>query len=121
MKSIVKKLFALGGVFVMGMSLASCGISKDEADKINQDIKDGKALTYDDLKKSYGDPTYDLVIGDASVKSGSMIWVKGCKTKDQVEEKWDKGEKLSALTVVLLLNKATSATWIEDFTNSDVK
>lgn len=122
MKNSIKKLFALGGVFLMGMSLASCGISKNDADKINKAVEDDKPMSYEDLKKSYGDPTYDFtaelpVVG----RNGVVIWVKGCATKEKVEEKWEKGEKLQALSVLITASKAASATWIEDFNESDAK
>ncbi|MCH5171441.1 MAG: hypothetical protein J1F31_01210 [Erysipelotrichales bacterium] len=116
MKSVTKKLFALGGVFLMGMSLASCGISQSAADKINKAREDGKHLTYDQLIKDYGKPTYDLTAEVFGSRSGDVTWVKGCDSSTKVKEKLDNGEKLSALTVVILNNKAMSATWIEDFT-----
>lgn len=121
MKSVTKKLFALGGVFLMGMTLASCGIGQSAADRINKAAEEKNHLTYDQLIKDYGKPTYDVTAEVLGSRNGSVIWVKGCDTSTKVEEKLNNGEKLSALTVIILNSKATSATWTEDFTGKDAK
>lgn len=125
MKSVTKKLFVLGGVFLMGMSLASCGVSQSAADKINKAAKEGNHYTYEKLIKSYGKPTIDATTDKSLLGSGKrnglMVWVKGCKTLEIVEEKLDKGEQLSALTVTIIEDNATTAVWTDSYKSSSTK
>ncbi len=105
----IARITALMLVVVLSLALlASCGISEKTAEKVNQAVKDGEAMSVADLKKLCGgDPTYDLrVVGTGT---GFLVWVSGCKTPEDVQKKLDDGKTPKALYVMVLGGKATTA------------
>lgn len=109
------KVFAVMLVCMLAVSLlCACGVNQKAADKINQAAKDGKHMTFEELKKSYGDPTVNGAGGGSLIgATGVVVWVNGCKTLEEAQKKLDEGKKLEALTVTLLNGKATAASYGE--------
>lgn len=116
----MKKLFktlAVTLVLCLAFAFAGCGVNQDAADKINAAAKNGEPITYEQLVKDYGEPTYKIGIdlGDLG-QNGTYVWVNGCDTKGEVQDKWDNEEPVEALTVVIVGGKATGATYSENYT-----
>ncbi len=101
------RITALMLVVVLSLALlASCGISEKTAEKVNQAVKDGEAMSVADLKKLCGgDPTYDLRVAS----TGFLVWVSGCKTPEDVQKKLDDGKTPKALYVMVVVGKVTTA------------
>ncbi len=95
---------------IFALLLTGCGVSQDMADKINKKVEDGE-YTYSQLLKDYKDPTIDLTATVFDSTSGTVIYVKGCKTAEDVEAKLDEGKELDAVYVVIFNNKVTGATY----------
>lgn len=103
------KVMALMLVVVMSLALlASCGVSEKTADKINQAAKDGEHMSVADVKKTCGgDPTIDISVAG----NGLLVWVNGCKTKEDVQKKVEAEKEVKALYVTVLGGKATAAVY----------
>lgn len=82
------KILALTLVLCLTVAFAACGVSQSAADKINEAAKAEEHMTYEEVVNKYGEPTYKigLDLGDLGV-NGTYVWVNGCDTKEDVEEK----------------------------------
>ncbi len=105
-----KKLltFVASLTLIFALLLTGC-VNQDMADKINAKAVSSEGYTYEQLLKDYKNPTIDFTISAFGSTSGTVIYVKGCKTADDVEAKYEKGDKLDAVYVVIVNNKVTSA------------
>lgn len=111
------KVLALTLVAIMCLAFfAGCGVNENTAERINKAAEEGKYLTYEELVKSYGEPTVGASLGGGDNifgVSGVIIWANGCKTADDIEAKLDAGKTVTQLEVMFLNGKATSATYRE--------
>ncbi len=108
-----KKLltFVASLTLIFAILLTGC-VNQDMADKINAKAVSSEGYTYEQLLKDYKNPTIDTVTTVAGVTlGGTVIYVKGCKTAEDVEAKSEKGEKLDAVYVVIIGDKVSKATY----------
>lgn len=97
-------------------AFAGCGVNQNAADQINEAANAGEHMTYEEVTKKYGDPTYKvgLDLGDFGV-NGVYVWVNGCDSYEEVKAKWDEGKTVKALSVTFAGGKATAATYSENY------
>lgn len=111
------KVIALVMVCMLALvALVACGVSENDAKAINEAAKNKENWTYEKCKQKFGTPTYD-VSGSGSYLdvTGWIVWVNGCKTPEEVNEKIKNGESVSALSVQFLNGKAVSAQWKPEY------
>lgn len=94
---------------VVALFLTGC-VNQGMADKINEKAKSSEGYTYAQLLEDYKNPTINattdvVILG----RSGLVVYVKGCKNSDEVEEKYNAGEQLDAVYVLVANNKVVSA------------
>ena len=113
---ILACILLLGAMF----TFASCSkVTKDYAEKINTAAENGEHFTVSQVKEDLGDEALDYTFNVLGSINGAIVAVKGCKTKDEIEEKIDSGEKIEGLVVVILGGKAISAKYSE-ITEDDI-
>lgn len=105
-----KKLLtiAMSLALVVALFLTGC-VNQGMADKINEKTAKEDGYTYSQLLKDYKNPTMDATESALGLRSGVVIYVKGCKDQAEVEEKYEAGEQLDAVYVIIALNKVVSA------------
>lgn len=106
-----KKLLtiAMSLALVVALFLTGC-VNQGMADKINEKAKSDEGYTYVQLLEDYKNPTMDATTNVPVVgRSGLVVYVKGCKNSDEAEEKYNAGEQLDAVYVIIALNKVVSA------------
>ena len=86
-------------------------VNQGMADKINEKAKSEGGYAYSQLLEDYKNPTISAV--EPTIGTGVVIYVKGCKNKAEVDEKYEKGEKLDAVYVYVAFNKITKAEYVE--------
>lgn len=91
---------------VFALFLTGC-VNQGMADKINKKADSEEGYTYAQLVKDYGEPTIDFS------GFGLVIYVKGCKDADEVEEKYEDGKELKAVYVSIIMNKVVKAEFKE--------
>lgn len=97
--------------------LVGCGsVSQSYADKVNEAAKTEEKMTYEEVVKDLGDPTVGLA-GSGSIlgKTGVCVWVKGCKTAEDLEEMLKNEETAPSITVTFLNGKATAAVYADEY------
>ena len=108
MKKLRRILVSLALVFVAIITLASCSkATQSYADKINNNYKDGNAITYEKAVEDLGDECIDVTL----LKSGVLIAIKGY-TKDTYEEKLNKADentKFDFIVITVVAGKCTYA------------
>ena len=110
-KTFLGMLLAL--VLTLVMAFAGCGIGQGDADKINQAAENKEYVTVSELKDDYGTPTADLTVTVLGSTNGVLIWVNGCETLEDAQAKFDAGETVEGLYVVIVNNNATNAEYKE--------
>lgn len=116
MTKTIKNLLVLVVALVLMVSLTGCGFAS-KAEKVEQQWKDGETLSLADIKDTMGDPTSEALV----VGTGVVVWVEGCKTWEEAEAKWDKGEKMAALVVTVALNNVAGVKFVPEASESDAK
>lgn len=109
-----------GLCLAFALLLTGCGVNQKSADKIKESIANHNPMTLEEVKKEIGKPTDDSLYS-ATLKSGIMFWVDGCKDWEAVEKKLDAGKQLKAIGVTFVNNTATLVVYYEDFKASDRK
>ena len=72
----------------------------------------GEEVTVQMITDKMGDATIDFTAEALGLKSGAIVWVKDCKTYDEVKAKWEAEEPVEALVVTLLANNVVSVTYV---------
>ena len=109
-KTLRTMLLAL--VLAVCLAFTGCGISQSAADKINEAMKNGEPMTVAEVKKKYGEePTYEAL----TAGSGVIVYVDGCDTWEEVEEKLKNGDNMKAMIVTCLLGNATGAVYNDNY------
>lgn len=111
----MKKLFTLLLSLCLACTLFLTGcVNESMADKINEKAQSEKGYTYHSLLQDYENPTIDTCVSAGlEIYSGTVIYVKGCKDINEVNEKLEQGKELKAIYVVILFNVVKSATYKE--------
>ena len=106
----MKKLltFVATLTLVCALFLTGC-VNQGMADKINEKAKSDEGYTYEQLLKDYKNPTEDWTKSTAGFSNGLVVYVKGCKSYDEAKEKFDAGEQLDSVYVIIVLDKVISA------------
>ena len=73
------------------------------------------------ISDKMGDATIDFTAEALGLKSGAIVWVKDCKTYDDVKAKWEAEEPVEALVVTLLANNVVTVTYFDNYTEKDAK
>ena len=116
MTKVFKRFLVIVALIALTLTLTGCGFAS-KAKKLAEDFEAGEKFSLADIKDKMGDPTSEaLVLG-----SGAVIWIDGCKTMEEAQEKWDKGEKMDALVVVVAANNVISVSFIEKASEDDTK
>ena len=110
MKKTISLLLAciliVGAVF----TLASCSkVTADYAEKINTAAENGEHFTVGQIKEDLGDEAVDFTFTVLGSTNGGIIAVKGCTSKEEIEEKIEAEEKMEGLVITILNGKAVSA------------
>lgn len=104
-----KILMALVLVFTL-VALCSCSkVSQKYADKINEAAKSGEHYTLADVLDDLGDEAINKT--DRFTNTGVVIAVKGVKSKEDLEAKWDADEEFEGLIITFAGGKAMTATY----------
>ena len=117
MKKIIS--MALVCVLLMGcvLALASCSnVSASYAEKVQKAADSGEHYTLAQVKEDLGDEAIELTLAG----SGAVVAVKGCTSVDQIKERIDAGEDVEGIVIVVVLNKAISASY-KKITEKDLK
>lgn len=120
-KYVLAALVACGAAF----SLASCSkVTEKYADKVTEafkeDAKDTK-YTYKKVLKDLGKEAIDITIDAPLVgRSGVIVAVKGCKSKEDIEKKINDGKKVEGLVITIAGDIATAAVY-KEIKSSDLK
>ena len=106
------KTSVLAVLIAVMLAFAGCGgISQKSADAINEASKNGEPMTVAEVKEKYGDPTVEFMM----LGTGSIIYVNGCKTWEDVEAKIEAGEKMAAMVVACVGGNATGAVYYDNY------
>ena len=110
----MKKLSLLVLFLLAAFVLVGCGVSEKYADKVNKAADEKEYFTYEEVVDDLGEPTYK-VGGDTGIfdENGVYVWVKGCDSLEEVQEKEEDGKKLKAITITFLGGKAIKAVYSE--------
>lgn len=100
-----------GIALAFALILSGC-VSEGYVSKVEKAADKDDHLTYSEVIDDLGEAT---VKGGATGQyaTGIFVWVKGCDTLEEANEKYEKGKKLEALYVTFLAGKATGASWKE--------
>ena len=101
-------------------TLTGCGFAS-KAQKIVEQFNAGEEVTVQMITDKMGDATIDFTAEALGLKSGAIVWVKDCKTYDEVKAKWEAEEPVEALVVTLLANNVVSVTYVNNYTEKDAK
>lgn len=118
----MKKKFSLIGIFLFTLVMLTSCFSQSYVDKINEKAADKDPYTYKEVLSELGTPVINGVvsIGDKN-ESGIVVFVKGCKTMDEVEDKIDGGKKVKVISVTFFAGKAKSANYFETNDPNEIK
>lgn len=105
-----KKLLTavLSLTLVFALLLTGC-VNQGMADKINEKAAKEDGYTYTQLLKDYKNPTIDATESVLGARGGFVVYIKGCKDQAEAKEKYEAGEQLDAVYVIIALNKVVSA------------
>ena len=121
MNATVKNLLVSLLFFGLILVLTGCTFSS-KAQKLVDQFDAGEELTLEIIIEKMGEATIDFTAGGSiGLKSGAVVWVKGCETYDEVKAKWEAEEKVEALVVTLLAGKVTSVDLFDNYTENDAK
>ncbi|MBR6071958.1 MAG: hypothetical protein IKP77_03885 [Acholeplasmatales bacterium] len=121
MQVLRRVLVGLVLCFAFVVVLASCSnVSKSYADKVNDAYKNGNALTYEEVKKDFGDECIDVTINKG--QSGLLIAVKGLTAANYKEKlgKASADEKFDFISITVIQGKCTYAHYAESATAAEV-
>lgn len=105
-----KGLFA-GIALAFALMLSGC-VSEGYVSKVEKAAESGERLTYSEVIKDLGEAT---IKGGATgdFATGVFVWVKGCDSAAEANEKLEAGKKVEALYITFAAGKAVSASWDE--------
>ena len=112
MKRIIS--LALVCVLLVGVvfAFASCSkVTADYAEEINTAAKNGEPYTFGKVKEDLGKEAIDYTATILGSTNGFVVAVKGCETKEDIQAKFDAGEKVEGLLILIVNGKATSASY----------
>ncbi len=115
-----KKLLTLvtSLTLIFTLFLTGCGVSQKMADDINSKAVRSEGYTYEQLIKDYGEPLLNYVaqgnLGGWELQATGLVgFVKGCKTKEELDAKYEKGETVYTVYVTVAFGKVKKATYEE--------
>ena len=101
------KKYSLVFILIFALLLSGCGVDQKMADKINEKVNAEGGYTSAQLLQDYKNPTLGGL--DPITGSGLYVYVDGCDTKDEADQKYKNGEEINAVYVYVAFNKVTSA------------
>ncbi len=117
MKKIMKLLCLVMAMVCLCSALAGCSnISESYADKVNKAAESDEHYTYTQVLEDLGEDAIDITV----LKTGVIIAVKGCQSKEDLQKQLDEGKTVKGIVVTMLGGKAMSATY-KEITEDDLK
>lgn len=108
----MKRKGLLAGIaLAFALMLSGC-VSEGYVGKVEKASEKGERLTYSEVVKDLGEATIKGgVTGDFA--TGVFVWIKGCDSVEEANEKLEAGKKVEALYITFTAGKAVSASWEE--------
>ena len=109
--SVITILVAMMTVIAACSGVTGGKASQRAADQINEAVNNGTPMTVAEVKEKYGDPTSEGL----SVGTGYIVYVNGCYTWEDFEEKMNNGQQVEGLLILCLAGYATVAVYYDNY------